>query len=288
VTAVADWLMPAMPRARVAWLRTFAGVYVWLDVLWLRPWVADRGDVPGILYRPLRVGRLLHLPTPTPLVVRTVLVVMLVSATLVALGRLPRLAGTVLALAYTEWMLFAFSYGKVDHDRFGFLVALAVLATAGRAGHRDRTPDERAGWAVRCIQLGAVATYLLSVAAKARFGHGLLTWIGSATFLRAVIRRGTFLADPLKSVPWVLQIGQAALVAVELSAPLLLVPGRPRRIMLALLLGFHVVTFACLTIGFFPHLVALTAFLPLERLGDVQFSRARNRRASAATASAST
>ena len=29
---------------------------------------------------------------------------------------------------------------------------------------------------------------------------------------------------------------------------------------------FHVVTFACLTIAFWPHLMCLLAFLPLERL----------------------
>lgn len=283
MTALASWWFPAVPRARVAWLRSFVGVFVWLDVFWLRPWVADRGEVPGVLYRELTIGRLLHLPTPTPRVVGAVMVVLLASAAVVAVGRLPRLAGAVLALAYAEWMVFAFSYGKVDHDRFAFLVALAVLPTVGIARHRDRTPDERAGWAVRSVQMAVVATYLLSVGAKARFGGGLLHWMDSATFLRAVVRRGTFLADPLVRNPWTLQLGQHALVAAELASPLLLVPGRVGRWMLRLLLGFHAVTFACLTIGFFPHLVAMTAFTSPETAADRlrrQFRRARRRAAS--------
>ena len=103
--------------------------------------------------------------------------------------------------------------GKVDHDRFAFLVALFVLPTLGAASHRDRTPDPRTGWAVRCIQVAVVATYLLAVVAKARYGHGLDTWLDSTTLLRAVVRRGTFLADPLTRQPWILHATQYLVVA---------------------------------------------------------------------------
>lgn len=283
---VVSWWFPPIARARVAWLRTLVGVFVWLDVFVLRPWVATRGDVPGLLYQELTIGRLFSLPTPTPLVVDVVLVALLASAALVAVGRLPRLAGTVLALAYLEWMVFAFSYGKVDHDRFAFLVALAVLPTLGRSGHRDQTPDERAGWAIRCVQVAVVATYFLSVVAKARFGGGIFNWMDSVTFLRAVVRRGTFLSDPLIEHSWVLHLGQYALVAMETASPLLLVRGRVGRVYLAIVAGFHLVTYASLTIGFFPHLVCLTVFLPLEKLGTAQFSLARRRRASTSAVSA--
>lgn len=263
------WWFPAVPLARVAWLRTFVGVFVWLDVLWLRPWVADRGDVPGVLYQPLTIGQLLHLPTPTPPIADVVLVALLASAALVAIGRLPRLAGTVLALAYLEWMVMAFSYGKVDHDRFAFLVALGALATVGPARHGDRRPDDGAGWAIRVVQVAVVATYLLSVVAKARYGGGLLHWADSATFMRAIVRRGTFIADPLLAHAWLLTLGQYALVLLESASPLLLVPGRVGRVMLAAFASFHAVTYACLTIGFFPHVVAMASFLPLERLSGV-------------------
>jgi hypothetical protein len=128
-------------------------------------------------------------------------------------------------------MVIAFSYGKVDHDRLALLVALAVLPTVGRARASDLTPDERAGWALRCIQLAVVATSVLAVGAKLRFGG--LEWVGGATLVRAVVHRGTPLAEPLMELPWVLQAAQAALVALELSAPLMLVRGRVGRLWVA-------------------------------------------------------
>ena len=54
------------------------------------------------------------------------------------------------------WMLVAMSYGKVDHDRFAFLVALAVLPTVRRARHGDRSLNESAGWAIRVTQIAVI------------------------------------------------------------------------------------------------------------------------------------
>ena len=264
-----SWWFPPVPRARVAWLRRFIYGFVWLDLLVLRPWVRDHGDLPGVLYEPLAIGELLPLPTPTPTVVDLVFFALLLTSAVAATGRLPRVAGTAVFLLYLQWMVFAFSYGKVDHDRFAFLVALAVLPTVGTALHCDRGPDERAGWAVRCIQVAVVCTYFLAVLAKHRYGDGILTWVDSTTLVRAVVRRGTFLADPLLDAPWTLQTTQYLLVGMELASPLLLVRGRVGRWMLYAFAGFHAVTFACLGIAFWPHLVCLLAFVPLERLPDL-------------------
>lgn len=260
------WLFEPVPRARVAWLRAAFYGFIWLDVFLFRPWVRQHGDVPGILYKPLEIGELFHLPTPTHAITTVVMVLLLVGSAICASGRSPRVVGTAVALLYLEWMVIAFSYGKVDHDRFGFLLALFVLPTVGPARFDDPTPDERAGWALRCIQLGAVATYFLAVVAKARFGHGLLNWMNSTTLLRAVVRRGTFLADPLVRNPWTLHATQWLIIALELASPLLLVRGRAGRWMLITLVTFHAVTFAFLTIAFWPHLMTLLAFLPVERL----------------------
>lgn len=262
------WWFPAIPRARVAWLRTFLYSFIWLDLLLLRPWVRDHGSLPGGLYEPLAIGNLLPLPTPTTTVVDVVFVALLACAAVAATGRLPRVLGWAVFALYLQWMVFAFSYGKVDHDRFGFLLALAVLPTVGAVRHRDRTPDERAGWAVRCIQVAVVCTYFLAVLAKHRYGRGLDTWLDSTTLIRAVVRRGTFVADPLLEHAWTLHLTQYLLVAMELASPLLLVRGRVGRWMLYAFLGFHAVTFACLGIAFWPHLATLTAFLPLERLPE--------------------
>ena len=248
-------------RDRVVWLRRIVYPFVWLDVLVFTPWVRDHGRVPGDLYRPLLVGRVLHLPTPTEHVVTFVFVALLISSAFAAFGRAPRVAGTAVALLYFEWMVIAFSYGKVDHDRFTFLVALAVLPTV-----TSKTKGSEA-FAVRSIQVAAVLTYLLSVYAKHRFGGGLDHWVDSTTLLRAVVRRGTFLGDALAHSPWILHVAQYMVVALELLSPLLLVPGKVGRAMLAAAVAFHVVTFATVTIIFLPHVVCLAAFLPLERLG---------------------
>lgn len=274
--SIAAWWFTAVPRARIAWFRWAVYGFVWLDVLVMRPWVREHGALPPELYRPLRIGELLPFPTPTPAITNVVMVLLLAGAAVSASGRLPRLAGGITAVLYLQWMLIAFSYGKVDHDRFALLVALAVLPTAGRASWRDRTPDERAGWALRCVQVAVVCTYFLSVVAKHRYGGGLTTWMDSTTLVRAVVRRGTFLADPLLDHPWVLHATQYLIITLELASPLLLVPGRVGRWMLGTLVAFHAVTFASLTIAFWPHLVCLGSFVAWERASSL-LERGRGR-----------
>jgi hypothetical protein len=255
------------PLARIAILRTVAYLFVPVDVLLTTPWVVQHARVPGTLYQPLLIGRLLHLPTPGPWV--EVLRWVLVTAALVAAtGRLPRVLGTVVAALYLEWMVVAFSYGKVDHDRVAFLVLLAVLPTVGAAHHTDRRSSEAAGWAIAVTTLAVVSTYFLSAFAKLRFGG--LDWVDGATLTRAVVRRGTWLSTPLLDHAWVLHVFQYFLVGIELLvSPLLLVRWRDERITWLLVAGFyafHVMTFLTISIVFLPHCVALLALLPLERI----------------------
>ncbi|MFN2587744.1 MAG: HTTM domain-containing protein [Actinomycetota bacterium] len=163
-----------------------------------------------------------------------------------------------------EWIVIAFSYGKVDHDRFAFLVALAVLPTVGRISWNDESSDEKAAWAIRCIQIAVVATYFLSTFAKFRFGG--FDWVNGATLLRAVLRRGTDLAAPLETAPELLRVAQWGIVVFELASPLLLTRGRIGRLYLASAFLFHAVTYATIRIVFWPHVACLLAFLPLEKL----------------------
>jgi hypothetical protein len=167
-------------------------------------------------------------------------------------------------------MVVAMSYGKVDHDRFAVLVRLAVRPTAGRARFRDREATEAAGWALRLVFLAVVATYTLSAVAKTRFGGW--DWVDGATLTRAVVRRPTPFSEPLLDHTWVLHVFQYVLVLVELFvAPLMLVRWRREAVtwLLAVgFLGFHLMTFAMVSIIFLPHCVALLALLPLERLPE--------------------
>ncbi|MFG2099278.1 MFS transporter permease [Micromonospora echinaurantiaca] len=266
------WLTEPVPRGRVAAFRTLIYLFVAADLVLFTPWVRTRVAVPGELYQPLLVGRLLPLPTPTPAVVGVIFWALLVLALLAATGRAPRLLGWAVFALYFEWMIVAMSYGKVDHDRFGLLVALAVLPTAGRARHGDPTRTEAGGWALRVTQLAVVCTYFLAAWAKLRFGG--LDWLTGSVLARAIIRRGTELADLIASVPYLLIVAQFGIVAFELASPaIFLLRGRWRLYTVGFFYSFHLVTFATITISFAPHLAAMTSFLPLERVRPLVWAR---------------
>jgi hypothetical protein len=261
--AVAAWCFPEIARGRIAALRTIVYSFIFVDVFFTTAWVSGHAYLPGPLYEPLFIGRALPLPVPTIAFVRGVEVALLVAAALALSGRFIRAAGAVVFVLYLEWMVIAFSYGKVDHERLAFLVALAVLPTVGAARWGDRSRDQASGWAVRCIQVAVVATYFLSVFAKLRFGG--IEWLNGATLTRAVIMRGTFLAEPLEDLPGVLVGAQYLIVTLELASPLLFVRGALGRAWWWVVISFHLVTFAAIGIFFLPHVLCLLSFRRLER-----------------------
>jgi hypothetical protein len=271
-----NWLFPAVPTGRLAAFRTLAYLFIPFDLLVFTPWTLWHKDVPGELYRPLLVGRVLPLPVPTEALVIGVFAALLVTCVFAAGGKAPRALGWVVFGLYFEWMLIAMSYGKVDHDRFGYLVALAALPTAGAARWGDRTPSERAGWALRVTQLAVIATYFFAAFAKLRFGG--LAWLNSATLTWAIMRRGTAFGDWLMELPGAMVAMQWFIVAFEVASPIVLfVSERARRRIVGILYAFHAGVYATVSIAFWPHLVALAAFLPLERVRPVEAVRARVR-----------
>ncbi|TDB71013.1 HTTM domain-containing protein [Micromonospora sp. KC723] len=275
------WLTEAVPRGRVAAFRTLVYLFVAADLVVFTPWVRTRVDVPGELYQPLLIGRLLPLPTPTPALVAVLFWTLLPLALLAATGRAPRLLGWSVFALYLEWMIIAMSYGKVDHDRFALLVALAALPTAGRARHGDPTRSEAGGWALRVTQIAVICTYFLAAWAKLRFGG--LDWATGSVLARAIIRRGTDLADLIAQVPYLLIVAQFGILAFELLSPLVfLLRERWRLATVGFFYSFHLVTFATITISFAPHLVAMASFLPLEKVRPVDRLRQLRRRRPAA------
>ncbi|WP_433356139.1 MFS transporter permease [Micromonospora saelicesensis] len=266
------WLTEAVPRGRVAAFRTLIYLFVAADLVIFTPWVRTRVSVPGDLYRPLLIGRLFPLPTPTETLVTVIFWALLLLALLAATGRAPRLLGWAVFALYLEWMIIAMSYGKVDHDRFGLLVALAVLPTAGRARHGDTTRTEAGGWALRVTQIAVICTYFLAAFAKLRFGG--LDWLTGSVLARAIIRRGTDLADLIAQVPYLLIVAQFGIVAFELLSPMVFfLPPRWRLAMVGFFYSFHAVTIATITISFAPHLAAMGSFLPLERVRPLVWAR---------------
>lgn len=260
------WWFAPIPLGRIAALRTIAYLFIPLDVFVFTPWVRQHANISTDLYQQLAVGRLLHLPSPTHTFVLTIQWVMVAVALAAATGKAPRILGAAVFLLYGEWMVIAMSYGKVDHDRYAYLVLLALLPTVGAARQRQRDTSEAAGFAIRATQIAVVLTYFFSSWAKIRFGGW--NWPTGAIFERAIIRRGTFFSTWLLHYPHVLEVGQFAMVVFELSAPLILLArsDRARYAVVAIMVAFHLMTFAALTIIFLPHLVAITTFLPLERL----------------------
>jgi hypothetical protein len=260
------WWFRPVPLARIAVFRTIAYLFIPIDVFLTTAWVKAHADVPPEWYSPLLVGRLLHLPTPTHTLVLVVQWALVLAALAAATGRAPRLLGTAVFLLYAEWMVIAMSYGKVDHDRIAFLVALLVLPTIGRARFRDRRASEAAGWAMAAVLVTVMLTYFLAAWAKIRFGGW--DWPTGATLTRAVLRRGTPLSDWTVGVPYLLPAAQWAMVLLELAAPLILFVRSDRaRIGLVLfLIGFHLMVFAGVTIIFLPHCVAILSILPWEKL----------------------
>lgn len=271
-TVSGRWWCAPMPLGRIAALRVLAYAFVPVDVALTAGWVFQRPELADGLYRPLALARLAHLPAPTPTLVDGLRVV-LVAAALTALvavftrrDRVVRAAGALVALAYLVWMVVAMGYGKVDHDRFAYLVLLGVLPTVAGARLGDRTRTAAAGWALRMTQVAAIATYFLAAVAKIRIGGW--GWVNGATLSWAIVRRGNGLSRWALEVPGLLRGAQWGIVAFELASPLVFVlrSEHNRLRVVAGLYAFHLVSLATIGIVFLPHLVALAAFVPLERL----------------------
>jgi hypothetical protein len=275
VNRLSRWLFTPVPLARFAVFRTLVGLFVLLDVMRWSEQVRSKVYVPVEFYEPLRIARVLSfVPEPTSAVITATFWVLVLAAPLVVIGWRTRVTGVVLFLAYGQWMLVAMSYGKVDHDRLGILVALGLLATVGEARYGDTTPSEAAGWVFRMVQLGVVATYFLAAWAKIRFGG--IEWLWGGTLAWAISRRGTWFSNWMLQVPVLLKVGQVLMVALEAMAPVIFfVSERTRYLIVAGLYVFHMGTVLALGIGFWPHLVALTAFLPLERVRPITWWRER-------------
>ncbi|MGY1706346.1 MFS transporter permease [Geodermatophilus sp. SYSU D00697] len=262
------WWFRPVPLARIAVFRTIAYLFVPVDVFLTTAWVRAHADVPTEYYQPLTVGQLLPLPVPTSTVVHVVQWALVVAALAAATGRAPRLLGTAVFLLYFEWMVIAMSYGKVDHDRIAYLVALAVLPTIGRAGWRDRRSSEAAGFAMAAVFVTVMLTYFLAAWAKMRFGGW--DWATGSTLARAIVRRGTVLSDWTLEIPGLLVAAQWAMLVLEFLAPLMLLvwSNRARVVLVVFLLGFHVAVFASVKIIFLPHCIAILSILPWERVPD--------------------
>lgn len=283
MSRVTDWFAPVRPDARLAWLRTVCYLFVILDI---HAFVRD--PIPlshhPELYSPLLVERIFQLPPPSVPITVTLYVVLVAGSLVAAANRLPRVAGFVVAPAFTWWTAIGMSYGKVDHDHLAFVVALWTLPTAGVIQDRWRstTASAQSGWVLKCIQISVIATYFLSSVTKIRSGDWSLTsWPNSAILLWAIVRRPHGLGQFLLPFPGLLHVMQWGAFLAELTSVLVLwLRGRALLAAAMFWLGFHIFTVTILYIHFAPTLVCWLAFAPLERLfrgseGVVPLGRSR-------------
>ena len=261
-----SWFTPATAMARIAWLRTILYLFVILDMHAFVRDTRDKGEHPG-LYEPLLLARILDLPRPSVANTTVLYVVLIVACLIGATNHFPRIAGWVVAAAFTWWVLIGMSDGKVDHDHLALVIALWVLPTVGRARYSDQTRSEAAGWAIRCIQICVIATYFLSAVAKLRSAGWALTWPGSAVLTWAIVRRPHPVGEWLLHYPWILHVMQWVGIIGELLSPVILwLRGRRQLFGALFFIGFHAANTAILLIHFLPTVVCWLAFAPLERI----------------------
>jgi hypothetical protein len=270
---VANWFTAPIALARIAWLRTILYLFVILD---MHAFVRDtrlKGEHPD-LYKPLFLERLFHLPTPSVANTTALYYVLVVACLIGATNRLPRIAGWVVAPAFTWWVLIGMSDGKVDHDHLALTVALWVLPTIApnKSGkeknpYADQTRSEAAGWAIRCIQIAVISTYFLSSIAKLRGADWTLAWPSSAILTWAIVRRPHPVGEWLLHHPWMLHVMQwVGIIGEFLSPAILWLKGRWQLMGALFFIGFHVANTVILLIHFLPTVVCWLAFAPLERV----------------------
>lgn len=273
---VSHWWFPALPIARVAWVRALIAVVAVLEVLVLLPSPRRRAGMPEV-YDPVPVARALQLPAPTSIIIWVLTVLTLLGAAMLIIGgrsgitpSVQRTGGVALLLGYAPWCLYAMSFGYVSHDHMAIMVAICVLPWAGIS--RYCTPaserDPAAGWSLRMVQVFTVATYALSVVAKLVYsGWNPARWANSATLAWAFLRRPNPVNEALLDYPALLRLGQWGGLMVEASAPLVFVVKRwAKAALIGSFLVFHLVTLILLGIHFLATVVCWSAFLPWERL----------------------
>lgn len=158
-------------------------------------------------------------------------------------------------------------FGYVQHDHLALVMATWVLPTAGPARFSDTHTTRAGGWALRVMGIAVVLTYFGSAISKWVRSGTPWAWANSAVFVWAIMRRGSAFIRWTLEVPWLLQIGQWALLTAEFLAPAALwLRGRPLYAIVLFFAGFHLMTYLSLGIHFLPTVVCWLAFLPLEKL----------------------
>jgi hypothetical protein len=265
----------------------------------------DISALPPARFEPVGLLGWLDEPMPVSLVQAT-LAVSVVLGIMATAGWRYRITGPLFATGFLLLTTYDNSWQHVAHTEnlaalhllvLGFAPAADALSLDERRSTRPAAaPHARYGWPVRLISLITVSTYVIAGIAKQR--NGGLHWITGDVLrnqvandnLRKIVLGDTYspLGGRLVAHEWLFPPMAFATMVIELGAPLALLRGRIRAVMVGAMWFFHVAILGIMAILFiYPLIViAYASLLRPERLSDAVLARLRARRLRPASSAA--
>ncbi len=247
---------------------------------------ADGVDV-GFLSRswnPIYAFEMLGVDPPGPTTARVVYWTLLSAIVLGTIGLFSRVACTVVAVLTFYWIGAHYSFGKPHHDCIALMLGLIALPfgpvgarlsvdsllrrlRAAKAGGDPLTRPETAEWAalpIRFTQITAALGYFFAGATKLVLaGPG---WANGYTLQGIMLEYNSPWSEALASNILVLTVMSAGLLFVQVSFPLVFVPGL-RWFYVPMAIVFHLMAMQTMATGSFITLwFTLACFVDLERV----------------------
>lgn len=280
-TSALRWFDP-VPARRVRLVRTLVFGYAAAWSVVRGPYIADVTRLPARRFEPIGILDVISTP-PSGWLVLAVWIVTVGASTSAAANRCVRVTAPIGAVGMLVLATYTSSFGQVFHTEHLLVLHLAVLAVAVVVEPPAPDHGTTSGWPLNLMMSIVVVAYLVAGVAKLRYSG--IEWVAGDVLRHAVamdnLRKLLFddwyspIGGWLSSIAWIWAPIAFATIAVEIVAPVALVPGRMRQIWIALAWGFHVGIFVLMAISFPYQLfgVAYAAFLPVERVVDRLTSR---------------
>lgn len=289
--------MEAAPARRLATLRILVGTFATVFLVVRSGYLFDISGLPPARFEP--VGLLGWLDEPLPVwFVKASVAFAVGCGVLFTLGWWYRISGPLFAIGFLLLTTYDNSWQHVAHTEnlaalhllvLGFAPAADALSVdERRSAGGPAEVHARYGWPVRLVSLITVATYVIAGIAKQR--NGGLHWITGDVLrnqvandnLRKIVLGDTYspIGARLVAHGWLFPPMALGTMIVELGAPLALIRGRIRAVMVGAMWFFHVAILGVMAILFIYPLtvIAYASLLRPERLADAVSARVRARR----------